>query len=326
MKNKQEGYKIGGAVFGKIHILGRGVERHPKGKLGRVLAGLETNEMSTVPVVLSRILSISRAPDSGAEDLARLCEMDKATTARILRAANSIYFAPDIQGRRVDNLRDAIVRIGFRTAEEIALSATISNVFKASRLVGDYSLNNLWKHSMAVGIGNRLLFSRLFPNTGMDAFTAGLLHDMGIALEHQFLAEEGFYEAVQYRHARQSLLVDEEHAAMKTNHQLVGHAVAKKWNFPEHLQAVILHHHDPLLKNIEHENLIHVTRLSEIMCYRLSLGYSDFSDRHLLMLRESMFKLGVDEDFLEHIGRKLVEVLEAYVNIGLFSNLRLKIA
>ena len=315
-------------MFGKMQILGRSVHnRHSRNKLDRVLAGLESEEMSSIPIVLSRILSISRAPHTGAEDLAEICEMDKATTARILRAANSVYFAPEIQsGRRIDNLRDAIVRIGFRTAEEIALSATISTVFKASRLVGDYSLNNLWKHSMAVGIGNRLLFARLFPDTGIDAFTAGLLHDMGLALEHQFLAEDGFYEAVQYRHSKQSLLVDEENITLKTNHQRVGLAVAKKWNFPEHIQEVIRFHHEPLLKNVKHEELIHVTRLSEIMCYRLSLGYSDFSDRHLLLLRESLIKLGIDKDFLEHIGRKLVETLEAYVNIGLFSNLRLKIA
>ena len=292
-------------------------------RLAKVIQQLEGQDLSSIPTVLARILAVSRNPKSNAADLAAVCEMDKASSARLLRAANSVYYATESRFR-VDSIKDAIVRIGFRTAEELIISSKVSSVLKTDTAIDDYSSSSLWKHSVAVGIGSRLIYNRVYGAGKIDPFIAGLLHDMGIAIEHQFLFNDGFKDAILHRHEKQSLLTEEETSAMGVNHEELGLIVAQKWNFPEHLAVVIGHHHNLGAKNEEHMKMIHVVRMAEYLCFSRDLGYSDFSQPYAEILRETKNVLGLEDEVLIQIADELAKSVGALVNLGWFSEMRLK--
>ena len=292
-------------------------------RLTKVVQQLDGQDLSSIPSVLARILAVSRNPKSNAADLAAVCEMDKASSARLLRAANSVYYATESRFR-VDSIKDAIVRIGFRTAEELIISSKVSSVLKTDTAIDDYSSSSLWKHSVAVGIASRLVHTRVYGAGKIDPFIAGLLHDIGIAIEHQFLFNEGFKDAVVRRHEKQSLLAAEETAVMGVNHEELGLIVAQKWNFPDHLAAVIGHHHSLGVDNEEHMKMIHVVRLAEYLCFSRDLGYSDFSQPHAEILRESRNVLGLDDEVLGRMADELAKSVTALVNLWWFSEMRLR--
>ncbi|MBN1673744.1 MAG: HDOD domain-containing protein [Kiritimatiellae bacterium] len=291
--------------------------------LEKVMAGLQHQDLSTIPAVLQRIVNVSQDAKAQAVDLAQVCELDKSSSARILRAANSAYYSTRNQNR-VGSIREAIVRIGFRTTQEIIMSAAVCNLFRANKVIADYSSTLLWKHSMFVGVANRLIYAQRFGESKLDPFVAGLLHDVGISIEHQFLFYDGFPEAITKRQENQSLLVAEEEKYLGLTHEEVGRQIAKRWNFPEHLVAVLGHHHSTDAASVEEQRLIHVTRLSELLCFEMQFGYCDFSESYSEALYASQERLGIDDESFLGLAQQLKHEIEGLTDLGWFSDLRVR--
>jgi HD-like signal output (HDOD) protein len=289
----------------------------------KVLRTLDQHELSTIPSILVHLLKLCRDPKSSASDLAAICKMDKSTSARLLRAANSVYFAASNRDR-IDSIRDAIVRVGFCQSEEIILSATVSPLMKTNRPINDYTSTALWRHSIAVGVAARLIFTQRFGLGILDPFMAGLLHDLGIAVENQFLMQEGFEKALVHRFEHQSLLIEEEMRHLGTNHEEIGEAVARRWNFPDHLIAVMGRHHNMSAGGDNYISLLHVIRLAEYLCFTQTQGYADFSEPYATELYESKTALGIDDHLLEWVFNELSKEMSNLVNLGWFTELRLK--
>ena len=291
-----------------------------------VLALVKEQDFSTIPSVLCEMLRISNDPNSDVSDLARLCEKDIATSARVLRTANSIYFATRYQNR-ARTLKDAIVRIGFKAAQEIIMSSVVRAAMTTHHSVMDYSTIGLWKHSIAVGIGNRLIHTRQHGEVkSLDPFLAGLLHDMGIAVEHQILFARGFSDAVQNRYANASLLTEEESKTLGFTHEELGEALAHKWKFPDYLAAVIGNHHGEETGDETTRLLCHINRISEWLCFSLNLGYCDFSKAHADHLGQSREALEMSTEDVDWVAGRMHQEMEALSNIGWFSDYRLRVA
>jgi len=291
--------------------------------IDKVLHTLDRHDLSTIPSILVHLHNVSHNPKSSASDLAAICEMDKSTSARLLRAANSVYFATNNRDR-IDNIRDAIVRVGFGQSEEIILSATVSAWMKTNRTINDYTSMALWRHSIAVGVAARLIFTKRFGLGIFDPFMAGLLHDLGIAVENQFLMREGFEKALVHRHENRSLLIEEEMRHLGTSHEEIGEVLARKWNFPNHLIAVMGHHHNLSTADNNYINLLHVIRLAEYLCFKQMQGYADFSERYATELYESKTALSIDDHLLEWVFSELSREMGNLVNLGWFTELKLK--
>jgi putative nucleotidyltransferase with HDIG domain len=293
----------------------------------RVLNALNHQDISTIPLILYEILLMSRNPKADANDLANVCKKDIAGSARLLRAANSIYYGRSLDQPKVNTLKEAIIRLGFKRAQEIMLSATLSPIMAAQGSVMDYSANGLWKHSIAVGIGNRLLYARAFGvDMSLDPYLAGLLHDIGIAIEHQTLFSQGFSDAAQKRYEGETELLTEEMKILGITHEDIGTAVARRWSFPNYLIEVIGHHHSLDPNRHQNHHLIHINRVSEWMCYFLNLGYCDFSRAYAEKLSESKQVLGLTEEDIKDASLHLKAEVQGYVGMNWFSPAQQQVA
>ena len=291
-----------------------------------VLSLIKEQDFSTIPSVLSEMLRISNDPNADVADLAQLCEKDIATSARMLRTANSIYFATRYQNR-ARTLKEAIVRIGFKAAQEIIMSSVVRVAMITRHSVMDYSTIGLWKHSIAVGIGNRLIHTRQHGEIrSLDPFLAGLLHDMGIAIEHQTMFARGFSDAIQNRYANASLLTEEESKAFGFTHEEIGEALARKWKFPDYLVSVIGNHHGAKTGDEAAARLCHINRISEWLCFSLNIGYCDFSKVHADLLAQSREALELGTDDIDWVAGRMHQEMEALTSIGWFSDYRLRVA
>src|SRR5262245_12605436 len=126
--------------------------------------------------VASEIIELARDPDIEMAKVAQAVGRDPAMTAKILRIANSAFYA---QRRPSQNLRQALVIIGLNAALTLALSFSLLSSMRALRAVGiDYP--RFWRRSLLAATASRA-FGEL-GRTGHveDIFLAGLLQDIAV--------------------------------------------------------------------------------------------------------------------------------------------------
>ena len=198
----------------------------------------QLGEISTLPHVAIRILQIANDESSGAADLKAAMEGDTALSARVLRYVNSSACAVQ---QKVANLQQAIAYLGMKQIRNLAVTSSVSDLFKEDNMIGPYRRGELWRHLVSVGICSRMIAKRLGFANPEDLFLAGLLHDIGIILEDQ-LAHDGFYKVVTSLREGKPLAASEREI-LGFDHTVLGAKVGESWGFPDLVNAVIHYHH-----------------------------------------------------------------------------------
>ncbi|OGV54568.1 MAG: hypothetical protein A2X49_11165 [Lentisphaerae bacterium GWF2_52_8] len=199
------------------------------------------SEISSIGTVVNKIMGIIRDPSSSAVQLKEMIEIDPPLSAKVLRRANSAIYGLK---REIKSIREAIVLIGFNTVRELCLSLKIAKFFSDEKASANYSRKKLWKHSLAVALCGKYLCRREFRQEGDDIYSAGLLHDLGIIVEEQFLPEA--FEEIARISAEQGLsIVAAERQVLGFTHADIGQKLVSAWRIPEELAMAIGRHHQP---------------------------------------------------------------------------------
>jgi putative nucleotidyltransferase with HDIG domain len=189
--------------------------------------------LPTIPAVLTRILQLVEADGSHGRDLIEVIERDQVLTGKILRLANSAFFG---QSRRVATIPRAVVLLGFSTVRNLALSVKVWDAMSAGIPRG--RVEELWAHSVATAIVTKNLTARLRAGDPDEAFTAGLMHDVGrLVLAMKF--RDAYWTVVGDREPVERA----EANAFGVDHAEVGGWMLEAWSLPPGIvEAVRLHH------------------------------------------------------------------------------------
>ena len=205
-------------------------------RLVRYLATVK--DLPTMPRVAHAVLKAVEDPKCSVGDLREIIEQDPPIVARILKVANSsLYGFP----RQIDTLNHAIALLGMRTVKNLVLAVSLREAFTKLGLMSKL----LWEHSSMAGpTASRLARELCTDVNPEEAFTAGLLHDLGkIALANSHADE---YEKVVARTYNEGIgFVEAERFAFGFDHAELGAEVATKWKLPASLETAIRYHHDP---------------------------------------------------------------------------------
>jgi len=215
---------------------------------------------------------------------AEAIEPDLPTKTVILRILNSARYGFRF---RVEKLDQAVVLASAKTIREIVTACQIRQIFQKT---SEATIDQFWRHSLAVAFFAKLLalpadpknqdpqskteFKRygleegeaeLLKETGLwrkfslgendDAFTSGLLHDVGkitmlMCLEDSLelvmtLVEQEVQEAQAEDKVWAQQVIEIERFLMKDiDHQVIGGRLADRWEADKNLRQVIMHHHD----------------------------------------------------------------------------------
>ena len=217
-------------------------------------------ELNTLPEVTQRILAITEDPDSSARDLNEVLKHDMALSVKLLRVVNSAFYG--LPGR-VSDLDRAIVLLGFQAVRNLAVAATMASLFAGEGpQVAGFSAQKLWRHCVATAVTARSIVNVAgFRSLREEAFLGGIIHDIGILVEYQFVGE-GFAQLIS-RVDRRTTLLEAERNAQDMTHQQIGQALAERWKFPRNMQLVTGYHHNPTTLADEHRLLPAVVALAE---------------------------------------------------------------
>ena len=256
-----------------------------------------------MPQVVLKAQEILSDPDSSLKELASVIATDPAISVRILKMANSAYYG--LAGK-VTSIGHASVLLGGKTLGEIVMMAGTSNLL--SKTLKGYGVNSdeLWRHSLAVGIGSRLIANTMSPELVNDAFMAGLIHDSGkIMLDDHVFKRKKMFEGLMMDFEKTFCEVEQE--VLGLDHSEIGYEVCKCWGIPEILTSAVRYHHYP--SESEDNELAHILHMADFLAVQSDLGTCVDKSQYHLEEKTKKF-LGLQEGDYEGIKQKVVEYVE----------------
>lgn len=213
------------------------------------------SQLHSAPQVAQSVLKLTQNSDFDIQTVLACLERDPVLTARMLRIVNSSRY-----GLRspVTNLRHAVMYLGQRSIRLIAMTFSVVEIFTrgpAKQLYNDY-----WQQAMTMATAASRLSKLTEDVDANDAYTAGLLANLGTLIFAQFKGET-YIEL--YRGAQNAAdLVQAERSKYGFDHAAASACLLEKWEFPAELVAAIRHHHvdstedDPLRTIIQTADLL----------------------------------------------------------------------
>jgi putative nucleotidyltransferase with HDIG domain len=196
--------------------------------------------LPTLPTVVAKMLELVDNPKTSASSLANLIGRDQVLTAKILKLANSSFYAFP---RQIATVKLALVVLGFESVKEMALSFSVLSSFKGENNK-HFDTSLFWQHSVSVGACTRMLARETCYRLAGEAFVAGLLHDIGKVVLNQYLPKE--FGEIQTRIFEGGQACEEaEKAVIGATHAEVGAWLAERWNLPVSLVEAIRWHQRP---------------------------------------------------------------------------------
>lgn len=198
------------------------------------------DELSVLPEQGSatmRLLQLLDDPDSDARDILPVVEADPSMTARLLTLANSAFFGLK---QHASNVWSAVIVVGFNVVRALATTGGLGlSDNKPGSMPPGY-----WEHSIATAAASSCI-AKLVGVRPSDAFSAGLLHDIGSALLFRAANDQYRQTLVTAGEKRYSSL-EAEKKVFGAGHDEIGGEVLEQLFFPKTLvDAVRGHNQDP---------------------------------------------------------------------------------
>jgi HD-like signal output (HDOD) protein len=222
-----------------------------------------------------------------AGEIARLLAHDQGLTARVLRLANSAFYA---SREPVRTPEQAVVLLGFGTVRAIILKASIFSAYDMERA------RPFWLHALGTACAARTIARVTGFGGAEDAFVMGLLHDLGKLALDEFLPD--LYRPVRAAVAREGGLIrDAERRLLGCDHAAVGRFLCEHWSLPPVYREAIAGHHDLTLAQEVNRPYAACVHLADIIARGLLIGSGgddampllDPAALALLRLREERF-------------------------------------
>ncbi len=268
------------------------------------------SRIPALPQVVQKALQIIEDPKSSMGELAKVIKLDQVMTVLILRWVNSGYYALNY---KVTSIEQAIALLGQRSVQNLVLSASVSQFM--SQPVPGYELDRgaLWKRSIGMAAGARLLAQPFGTEMAEQAYYAGLLSDIG-KLAYNYLIKNvqidwDVIASLPFDHVEEQLF--------GYDHADVGAEIAKRWNLADHLVEIIRNHHTPSLVSEQWRNVAYAVHGADaiLMTFGIGIGLDSMQyklDPHVMEL----FNLDTQrlDDIFERIS-PMIEEANSYLRI-----------
>src|SRR5687767_15466562 len=142
----------------------------------------KVTSIATLPEVTAKIIKTVEDPKSTATQLHQIISHDPALVTRILKVVNSAFYG--LPGQ-IGSVERAIVLLGLNAIKNIAVAASLGQLFRGVKLCEGFSAKDLWTHCIAVGVTARELARNMKLPIADEAFLAGLIHDTGLIVSLQ---------------------------------------------------------------------------------------------------------------------------------------------
>jgi HD-like signal output (HDOD) protein len=187
--------------------------------------------LPAMPRAVTDLLGEMNQEDPSPRRIGDLISRDPALTTRVLRLSNSAFFRVS---RKIGSADEAVALLGLTHVRSLVMAAALGSGFKN---VPGIDLKQFWRYSLRVADISRSLAGLLRQNEG-NAFTAGLIHAIGILIMHIAMPERVAPLNMQTP-ALDLHRAAAEKAAFGYCYAEVGAGMIEKWQFPPEMVSAL---------------------------------------------------------------------------------------
>jgi HD-like signal output (HDOD) protein/signal transduction histidine kinase len=260
-----------------------------------------SKNLPSLPQVLVKLIEACNSDKTTLEELAQITAKDTSLASKVLRLVNSAYM-----GLRepVTSLEKAVLYLGADTIKNMAISASVLQVFSQSQSGDQFNLNQFWWHSLLSALISRRIAMRTDYNHPEEAFLSGLIHDIAKLIFWIHFPKE--YGQLLSKSGVDSEQLIAGEVRLGASHAEVGAWLTRKWNLDPLMADAVRYHHEPV------EEIVHAFPLVKIVYVAnvLSQGKSEQSAGGI-ELAQTVF--GFSPSFVEEI---LAEAQEEILDVA----------
>jgi HD-like signal output (HDOD) protein len=268
----------------------------------------KVTSIATLPETTTRIIQTVEDPRSSAAKLHKIIAHDPALIARILKVVNSSFYG--LPGQ-IGSIERAIVLLGLNAVKNIAVAASLGEMFRGLRICDEFTARDLWTHCASVAVMARRLARDMQLQIADEAFLAGMIHDLGILVAIQSWPKE-LRKACELTKSNNISFCEAEREIIGVDHQQLGAAIAEQWKFPRSCQLVAGHHHQPAALADNHRLLVTLVFVADTVCCQEKCGFN------LTALNQRLDDAGLadvkmDIDLIERVRKELPALMQEAV-------------
>ncbi len=277
--------------------------------VAKLISGIPASLGSHAPV-LEEIEALLESPQCSLVTIGEAIEKEPDLTARLLRLSNSSFYG---FSARLSTVTEAISLIGIQQVQDLILASSVIAQFKD--VSDDFvTMESFWQHSLACGIGARLLATEKRLPKADKFFVAGLLHDIGRLVLFS-RAPQPTKEIFELYRSEHLLLHEAEKRVLGFDHQQIASAVMQQWRFPPNLTQAVACHHQPESADLARQEAS-VVHLADHLVNALQIGSS--GERHVPPMNQRAWEiLGLPTSALAPITAELEAQLGAVEEVFL---------
>ncbi|MFA5865752.1 MAG: HDOD domain-containing protein [Phycisphaerae bacterium] len=207
-----------------------------KGELHKLIRdGLDLKPLA--PTVCN-VMATTQSPNCSAEDVAKQISLDQALSIRLLKLANSSAYW---RGKRVDNIKSAVSRIGTQNIRSLVMALGVLNHYEGPE-GKPVDVRFFWEHSIGCGLIASAIGKACNSEHTDEFFLWGLIHDVGrlILLDH-----------VPHHYVKIWDIIDEfdippelaEQKILTIDHCEILQLAMQHWRFGREFIAPVVNHH-----------------------------------------------------------------------------------
>lgn len=199
--------------------------------------------LPALPAISQKLLNLNLDSDEGERQMMLLIEQDPLISAKLIGLANSPLLGAS---RKVATVHEASMLLGLTRVKSVATGIAVMSLL--NKPVGRFDPHTLWIHNLSVSFAMlpivRAMPAKQRPQDDL-VFLAGMLHDIGYLVLAHLNAELSDVLLTRMAIETNTPAIEIERELLGMTHEDLGAELAKYWNLPEEIVAVLRYHHTP---------------------------------------------------------------------------------
>ncbi len=265
-------------------------------------------ELPSPPAIALQILNTVQDESKSLQDLAKIISADPALTGKVLRIANSGFYAARTE---ITSVERSLSVLGTNLIKNIALSFVISKNMRDKK--NDFfDFDYFWRRAVTSAVAAELLTKTLQIRND-DIFVTALLHDIGVMT--LFLSQGDSYGLLlKERKAGGTYLFDLEKKTYGFDHQQLGAALISSWGLPESISEPICYHHANAAAPDKHLTTTNILKTSDLFS---SIYCDSNAAEKVRRLQDDLLDIFAIEaeparELVDMVATKSIEILEMF--------------
>ncbi|MEZ5581667.1 MAG: HDOD domain-containing protein [Candidatus Competibacteraceae bacterium] len=224
---------------------------------------MELVKLPSSPRLLLRIIELLFKEEVSCENLLPIISVDIALTAKIIEVYCTSLITDQ---RKPSSLHGAVRTLHFDAVKNIVMVHAIEQFFSSQPAEENSYFKKIWQDSLHTAIAAQLLAKAVNYPSSEEAYTCGLLHNIGqLMLASIFETEYSKFLAKDLPHD-ELILLEQEHCGI--THTELGAQMINAWNIGSFMADAVLYHHEPAHKIMDAHKLVKIVNLANLLVFQ----------------------------------------------------------